>query len=300
MTAIMSPGQGAQRVGIFEPWLVDSDATLRLKQLAACCDFDLLEAGSTWTAEQLVDTRIAQPVIFAASLVAAESMRDAGFTPSVVLGHSVGEWCAAVLCGALSAEDAMTLVAARGDAMALACGANPSALAAILGGEREANIAHAVQFGLSVANDNATQIVVGGPVSAIESLAQNPPPKSRVMVLRVAGAFHTDAMLPAVDHVRATAASVHTKNPTVPFVSNLDGDVVDDGQQLLERLIRQIAQPVRWDLCVASLQRLGVDSAVEVAPAGTLTGIMRRAAPEIECFQVDSPADARTFVEHAP
>jgi [acyl-carrier-protein] S-malonyltransferase len=106
-------------------------------------------------------------------------------------------------------------------------------------------------------------------------------------------------MQPAVDPLRALATGISTLTPTVGVLSNKDGAVVTDGSEVLDRIVNQIANPVRWDLCMETLATLGVTGVIEVAPAGTLVGLIKRAVPSIEQFALKSPADidaARAFV----
>lgn len=278
------------------PWLQTTGTSADLMRLSKIAGFDLIAAGTNWDSERIRDTRVAQPLIFATSLVTARTLLRRGVSPNVVAGHSIGEWCAAVLAGVLTDEDAMRLVTVRATAMAQACANTPSAMAAVLGGERDEVLARIEELGLEVANDNgAGQIVAGGDVAAIEQLCTTAPQRARVRKLEVAGAFHTSLMKPAVAEVKAAAASVKPKSAGIPLISNLDGSMRTDGLEILSRLIRQISQPVRWDLCMATLGHLRVQQTIEVTPAGTLTGLIRRALPDVETIRIDTPQDADEY-----
>ncbi len=297
MLIFISPGQGAQKPGILTPWLADPTSQEQLEMLASVVDFDLVAAGTTWDATQIRDTRIAQPLIFASSLLSAFAAIRNGVKPAAVSGHSVGEWCASVLAGVLSATDAMALVAARGDAMAVACESSPTGLAAVLGGDRATVIDAATSHGLALANDNGPgQIVVGGAVEQLNAFAAESPTGSRVRKLDVAGAFHTEAMRPAVAAVATVAADVTTHDADVPLISNRDGSAVTNGRQILDRLVDQIALPVRWDLVMTTLGSIGTTVTVETCPAGTLSGILRRTMPTVTKLQINTPADAAALV----
>lgn len=274
------------------PWVADQTAKNHLDRLNHYVDFDLIEAGTEATADHIKDTRVAQPLIFAASLVAAYSAIDQGITPTLVTGHSVGEWCASVLAGVLADTDAMALVAARGAAMALACDQQPTGLAAVLGGDRDAIVEVAGSFNLSVANDNGPgQIVLGGAMDDLHRFADAAPGRSRVRILEVAGAFHTAAMQPAVATMRQLAAPIATSDAAIPMISNLDGAAITSGRQILDRMVDQIAAPVRWDQVMETMLALKVPVSVEVCPAGTLSGIVRRALPGVDTQRVDTPSD---------
>jgi [acyl-carrier-protein] S-malonyltransferase len=191
----------------------------------------------------------------------------------------------------------MKLVRTRGVEMAKAAGVSPSGMAAVLGGDRQVVLRAISDLGLVAANDNGGgQIVAAGDLDALAQLA---PEGARVRPLAVAGAFHTSYMQSAVEPLRTLAASIATSTPSVGVLSNKDGEVVNDGKEVLDRIVNQIANPVRWDLCMETLVSLGVTGVIEVAPAGTLVGLIKRAAPSIEQFAFKSPADldaARAFV----
>jgi len=281
---------------MLSPWLADRAARAHLELLNEAVDFDLLEAGSQWDSERIRDTRIAQPLIFASSLVAAYAAIDAGLRPAGASGHSIGEWCASVVAGALNAHDAIRLVAARGIAMAQACEQAPTGLVAALGGTRSDVVQAAHEHGLVVANDNGPgQIVVGGPIDQLADLIASPPAGTRIRQLDVAGAFHTNAMQPAVATMAELAAGVETHDASIPVYSNRDGASLYDGQQILDRMIEQIALPVRWDLVMDSLESAGTTTAIEMCPAGSLRGILRRRLPAIESHQVNIPSDASSL-----
>ena len=293
MLLFTAPGQGAQKPGILEPWIEDPVSRDQLEMLDSAVDFDLIDAGRSWNSQEIRDTKVAQPLIFAASLVSANAAIRSNAKPAAVTGHSVGEWSASVLAGVLSATDAMTLVCARGNAMALACEQHPTGLVAVLGGDRREVLDAAAASGLALANDNGPgQLVVGGSTAQLAQFSAHPPPKSRVRSLDVAGGFHTAAMASAVAAVTEFAAGITTHDAEVPLISNRDGNALTNGQEILGRMIDQIALPVRWDLVMETLAALGTTVTVEICPAGTLSGILRRAMPHLVQYQINSPADA--------
>ena len=169
-------------------------------------------------------------------------------------------------------------------------------MSAVLGGDREVVLKTISDLGLVAANDNGGgQIVAAG---SLDALAQLAPEGARVRALAVAGAFHTSYMQPAVEPLRALAQSLIATDSFVPVISNRDGEQVSGGREILDRIVSQIASPVRWDLCMQRLATLGVTGVIEVAPAGTLVGLVKRAVPTIEQFALKSPADidaAREF-----
>ncbi|CAN2186470.1 FabD (acyl-carrier-protein) S-malonyltransferase [Candidatus Nanopelagicaceae bacterium] len=295
MLAIIAPGQGSQTPGMLASWLEDSAQAELLSSWSQEIDLDLFHLGTTADAEEIKDTANAQPLIVAAGLLSANALNLSGKF-SYVAGHSVGEITAASIAGSLSALDAMKLVRARGIEMAKAAATTPAGMSAVLGGDRDVVLKAIADLGLVAANDNGGgQIVAAGSLDALARLA---PDGARVRALAVAGAFHTSYMQAAVDPLRTLAQSLATTEPAVPVISNRDGEEVSDGRDILNRIVSQIANPVRWDLCMQRLATLGVTGVIEVAPAGTLVGLIKRAVPTIEQFALKSPADidaAREF-----
>ena len=210
----------------------------------------------------------------------------------MLAGHSIGEVTAAALAGVLTYEQAISFAARRGAEMAAACAATPSSMVAVIGGDPDEVIAAILEAGLTPANRNGSgQIVAAGAVEAIATLTENPPPRARVRPLQVAGAFHTTYMSSAEQNLQAVAARLAPAHPTRTLLSNADGAVVSDGATVLTRLVGQVTRPVRWDLCLDTLRGLGVSGIVELAPAGTLTGIARRELPGVHLVAVKTPAD---------
>ena len=303
MLVIVAPGQGAQTPGFLQPWLEHAQFAARLEWLSAVAGLDLAHYGTEADADTIRDTRVAQPLLVASSLIAALDLVPAD-GPAIVgafSGHSVGELAAAAASEALSPEQAMVLVRERGIAMADAAATTPTSMTAVLGGDRDEVLASLDKHGLTAANDNGPgQIVAAGTVEQLAALADEPPAKARLIPLSVAGAFHTDHMAPAVDRLASLARSVSTQAPHTPVISNADGQAVRDGDDVLARIVRQISRPVRWDLCMETMLRLGVTGMLELPPAGTLTGIARRAMKGVETFALKTPDqldEARAFCE---
>lgn len=286
MLALIAPGQGSQTPGMLQPWITDSAKTELLRQWSEAIDLDLIQLGTTADADEIRDTANAQPLIVAAGLLSAGTL-DLEGEFSFVAGHSVGEITAAALAGVITSVDALRLVRVRGLEMAKAAAASPSGMSAVLGGDREAVLKAILDAGLVAANDNGGgQIVAAGDLQALASLA---PEGARVRALQVAGAFHTDFMSPAVSAFGDFAATITTSDPVVGVISNRDGQVLSSGSEIITRIVSQVANPVRWDLCMATMQSSGVTRALEVAPAGTLVGLLKRAAESIAGFAFKSP-----------
>jgi len=297
--AIIAPGQGSQTPGMLSTWIENPEYKALIESWSQAIDLDLLHLGTTADADEIKDTANAQPLIVATSLLGAHALGLTNF--AVTSGHSVGELAAAALSGAISSSDALSLVRSRGVEMAKAAAASPAGMSAVLGGDRTDVLAAIAALNLVAANDNgAGQIVAAGDLTALAQLSDNPPASTRVRALAVAGAFHTSYMQPAVEPLRTKAATIATHPVQINVISNMDGEVVSDGAEVLTRIVNQIANPVRWDLCMETMKSLGVTGVIELPPAGTLVGLLKRASSEIETFALKSADDlpaAREFAE---
>jgi [acyl-carrier-protein] S-malonyltransferase len=285
---ITAPGQGAQTPGFLSAWLEHPGVAEQVGTWSELADRDLIRLGTVGTAEEITDTAVAQPLIVAAALVAAGLLPG---EPDAAVGHSVGELGAGVLAGVISAADAMRLARVRGAAMASACDSEATGMTAVLGGDEETVLAAIEAAGLTPANVNgAGQIVAGGTLAQLEAFAASPPPGARLRSLRVAGAFHTRHMASGVGALAAAASSgIVVKDPAITLLSNADGRVVTSGQAWIERIVAQVAAPVRWDLCMTAMQDMGVTALLELPPAGTLTGLAKRGLKGVETLALKTP-----------
>ncbi len=296
MLLIAAPGQGAQTPGFLSPWLELPGVAEHLATWSDLVSCDLITYGTTGTQDEIRDTAVAQPLLVAAALAAAQALSSGtggALTGHItVAGHSVGELAAGALAGVISPSDALILVGVRGKAMAKAAAVTPTSMTAVLGGDEAAVLARIEECGLTPANINgAGQIVAAGTVGQLAAFAADPPAKSRLRPLQVAGAFHTSHMAPAVEALRAASAGVEVADPALSVLSNRDGAVVRSGSDWLERVITQVSAPVRWDLCMRAMNDLGVSAFIELPPAGALTGLAKRALPGAAFLGLKTPAD---------
>ncbi|GAA2626698.1 ACP S-malonyltransferase [Paractinoplanes durhamensis] len=304
MLAVLSPGQGSQKPGFLSPWLALPGAETRLRWWSALAGVDLLHLGTEADAEEIKDTARTQPLLVAASLLAAEHLplHDVG----LVAGHSVGELGAAALAGVLPAEAAIALAGVRGREMAAACALEATGMSAVLGGDADEVLAAIERHGLHPANRNSTgQIVAAGSLDGLAKLAAEPPAKARIVALKVAGAFHTPYMAPVEAALAAIAGGITVHDPARLLLSDLDGTAVGHGHEMVQRLVHQVTAPVRWDLCMRTLKDLGVTGVIELPPAGTLAGLVKRelkgeGAPEIVTLNTpdDLPAARDLIARH--
>ncbi|TDN92861.1 ACP S-malonyltransferase [Microbacterium sp. BK668] len=291
MIIAVFPGQGSQSPGFLAPWLERDGARERLAQYSEWADVDLIAAGTEWDADRIRDTRVAQPLIVAASLLSWNSLDGRGRV-SGVAGHSVGEFAAAAAAGVLSEEDALRLVGIRGRAMAEAAAAEQTGMSAVIGGDEASVVSRLEELDLTPANYNGGgQLVAAGALDALQKLAADPVAGTRVIPLQVAGAFHTRYMAPAVDKLRDAASQVATNDPALRVWTNRDGSVVESGAAYRDLLVEQVASPVRWDLCMTSFADAGVTGLVELSPAGTLVGLAKRALRGVPGVALKTPDD---------
>lgn len=299
MIVVVAPGQGSQSAGFLNPWLEVDGVREHLGRLGEAAKVDLIAHGTTSDDDTIRDTKIAQPLIVAASVVTAKVLLD-GRRDRVgaVAGHSVGEFAAASVAGILSDEDALALVGVRGRAMADEAAKIETGMSALLGGEAADIDARLAELGLTAANMNGGgQVVVAGSKAALAALAENPPAGARVIPLSVAGAFHTSYMEGAVETLRGAAAEVTSSHPTLPIYTNKNGSRVADGGAYLDLLVGQVSNPVRWDLCMESFATDGVTGVIELAPAGALVGLVKRALKGTPTVAIKTPDDIAAAIE---
>ena len=290
MLAIVAPGQGAQVPGMLHAWLELPGVADQLNALSAASGLDLVAHGTTSDADTIRDTAVAQPLIVAAGLISWNALNAPA--ADVVAGHSVGEITAAVVSGVLTPAQAMGFVQLRGAGMAQAAANVATGMSAVLGGEASVVVTKAVEHGLTPANMNgAGQIVVAGTLEQLDAFANDAPEGGRVRPLPVAGAFHTSHMAPAVAALETYAASMSTADPVAVLLSNADGNSINGGAEALRRLVAQVSNPVRWDLCMDMMVSMGVTGLVELSPGGTLGGLAKRAMPGVAAVAVKNPED---------
>ncbi|MFD4505736.1 ACP S-malonyltransferase [Streptomyces sp. NPDC058457] len=294
MLVLVAPGQGAQTPGFLTPWLDLPGVEDRLRAWSDAIGLDLVHYGTDADADEIRDTAVAQPLLVAAGLVSGAALGDmANIAPGAVAGHSVGEFTAAAFAGVLDATAALTLVRRRGLAMAEAAAITETGMSALLGGDPEVSVAHLEKLGLTPANINgAGQIVAAGTLEQLAALNEDKPEGVRkVVALKVAGAFHTHHMGPAVEKLTEAAEELAPLDPKFTYVSNKDGQAVASGEEIVARLVGQVANPVRWDLCMETFKELGVTALLEVCPGGTLTGLAKRALPGVKTLALKTPDD---------
>jgi len=287
------------------PWLELDGVRDQAAAMSDRTHLDLIALGTTAGADEIKDTAVTQPLVVATALLAAGQL---SLPPgAAVAGHSVGELAAAALAGVLPSLDAVDLAAVRGQAMSAACALTPTGMSAIMGGDVATVLGTLAELDLVGANVNGGgQIVAAGSTEALAALAADPPAGTRVIALPVAGAFHTSYMASAeatvADHVR----SITPADPQRPLLTNSDGSVIGgpgSGATFLQLLVAQVTRPVRWDQCMATLAHMGVTGVLELPPAGTLVGLVKRELKGVATLALKTPKDLDAvtgfFAEHA-
>jgi [acyl-carrier-protein] S-malonyltransferase len=283
-------------------WLQDDESLTLVNQFSEICEINLLELGTTSDQSKVTATNNAQPLIASLAFLSAKKLTWEKYQGIIFSGHSVGELSACSLAGFYSMQDAMQLVAVRGNAMAeAAMSSQATGMSAVLGGKKEDVIEHIQKYNLVPANVNSEgQIIASGLLTDLERLAENPPDSTKVRRLDVAGAFHSEFMKPAEAKLAQQFNQINLNKPRFRYISNKDGSVVTESSDLKNRLVSQISSPVRWDMCQATMKDLGVTGMLELAPGGVLTGIAKREMPGVERFAIKSPEDitaAQDFID---
>jgi [acyl-carrier-protein] S-malonyltransferase len=307
-TAFLFPGQGSQKVGmgsdlldarpdVFDRFLEQADAASGLPIRRLCLEGPI---------EELTATEAAQPALFATSLAVVEVARESGLEPDFVAGHSLGEYTAAVVSGALEVEDGMRLVSRRGRLMADIQSERPGTMAAIIGlpKERVEELCSEASSEGSVAPANLntpSQIVCSGEEAAVLRLIElaEAAGADKAIQLKVGAAFHSVLMEPVQSALAETMETIEWSDPETPLVGNASGEVKTTGNAVREALVAQIASPVLWVECVKTLVDSGCDTFLELGSGRVLTGLVRQIDPEVETFAADSPKKLAKFRERS-
>ena len=301
MICIACPGQGSQAPGFLEPWLEIATFSNHIKAFSDVLGIDLIRLGTVSDADEIRDTKIAQPLIVASGIASYLTLKDSlgdALDVSATAGHSVGEITAAFVSGIFDSETALKFVQKRGNEMANAASLSPSSMAAVVGGEIDQVLSHLASLGLAAANYNgAGQVVAAGSKELIESLVSSPPAGARVVALAVAGAFHTAFMEPARPALAEFAKDVIVKDPKVTVWTNNNGELISSGQEFLNLMVNQVSNPVRWDKTMESMTEAKVSVMIELLPAGALSGIAKRAMPNTVAIALKTPADLDKVAE---
>lgn len=298
--AVVFPGQGSQFPGMADPWTEHELGREVLDRASAALGRDVVEGCRDEGA--LARTDFVQPALLACGVAAFRVLEAEGCIPVGAAGHSLGEFAALVAAGVLELEDALQVVLVRGRAMAEAGSVHPGAMCALLGvgPEGAAELCELARGAdvLVVANENSPQqVVLSGSVAAVERAeALAAERRIRAVRLKVAGAFHSPLMEPAVAPLAEALAAVALRAPRFPIAENVTGELTTDPEELRRLLVRQVVSPVRWSRCVQALAAAGADTFVEAGPGDVLTRLAKRIVPQARAVAVGTPADALALV----
>ena len=298
--AWLFPGQGAQHVGMGKDLHDEVPAARAVFEAAdEALGFLLSELCFEGPEDELTRTVNTQPALVAHGIAALAAAIDQGSiseAPALLAGHSLGEYAALIAAGAISFEDGIRLVRERGRLMQEACDAEPGTMAAILGLDRDTLEPICAEHGAAVCNENAAgNISIGGTAEAVAaaSEAASEAGASRVVPLRVAGAFHTPLMASAAEGMAAVLAAAPFSDPATPVVSNVTAQPLTAGSDLAAELRDQITSPVLWLDSLRTMLDAGVTSFVEFGPGRVLTGTVGRTDRSAVVRNVATASDAR-------
>ena len=281
MKAYVFPGQGAQFPGMGQDLFESSTvAQARFKQAEDILGFDIASVMFEGTPEQLKETKVTQPAIFLHSVILAECLEDA-FEPSMVAGHSLGEFSALVAAGSLSFGDGLRLVSARANAMQEACERQASTMAAVLGLDNDVveQICKATEGTVVAANYNCPgQLVVSGEVPAVEAACEafTEAGARRAILLPVGGAFHSPLMEPAREKLAKAIADADIQPPRCPIYQNVSAEPTSDPELIRTQLVAQLTAPVRWTQTMEAMMADGASEMIEVGPGKVLQGLFKK------------------------
>jgi len=296
--AFLFPGQGSQAVGMGRAFAESSKSAAAVwKEADAALGFALSRLCFDGPEEELTLTANAQPALLTASVAAAAALAERGIAPQLAAGHSLGEYSALVVAGALRFADAVKLVRKRGEFMQDAVPVGTGAMAALLGVDlptaEQVCIEAAQGEVVGVANINSPgQIVIAGHRTAVERAVKTAAERGgkKSVLLPVSAPFHSALMKPAADRLAAELERVAVSAPRFPIVRNVDAGVTTSVEDVKPFLVRQVASPVRWTDCLERLSREGAGAFLEVGPGRVLTGLLKRTLEGVGGLPVEDPA----------
>lgn len=303
--AFVFPGQGSQSVGMLDAWSDNAVATETIRQASLALDQDLAELMRQGPSTALDLTTNTQPVMLAAAVAMYNAWIEAGgTTPTVVAGHSLGEYSALTAAGALDLQDAVRLVRVRADAMQAAVPVGTGAMAAILGLD-DATVQQVCADAagdqvVEAVNFNApAQVVIAGHTAAVERACERAKERGarRAVMLSVSAPFHSSLLRPAADVLEQALAEVTMQAPSMALINNVDVASPDQQDAIKNALARQAWHPVRWVETIQLMKRVGVTHVIECGPGKVLSGLTRRIDRDLVSLSISDPASMQVVLE---
>lgn len=294
--AVLFPGQGSQFPEMVDPWVGHPASAAVLREAHDVLGFDVAEVCRD--AAALTSTEVVQPAMLVCDVAAFRVLEGEGLRPSAACGHSLGEFAALVAADVIDFAPALLAVRDRGEAMERACAARPGAMTALIGPSADEVGAICAEAAagdeLVVANENSPQqTVIAGAVPAVERAETRARERGHQAVrLRVAGAFHSPLMAPALGPIAAAIARLDFRAPRFTIVPNVSGEACEDPDVLEDLLCRHVVSPVRWLASMENLAKMGVETFIEAGPGDVLSRLARRCVPGSRVVTVGSPEDA--------
>jgi len=303
--AFVFPGQGSQSVGMMDAWKDHAVSMEVLEKAGKALGEDLISLIANGPAEQLNLTTNTQPVMLASSIAMFAAWQAAGGPqPSLMAGHSLGEYAALTAAGSIELEDAVRAVRVRADAMQAAVPVGTGAMAAILGLEDDAVIAACEQSAqgevVEAVNFNApSQVVIAGHKGAVERAieAAKAAGAKRAVLLPVSAPFHSSLLKPAAAVLQETLSKIEIKSPQIPVIHNVDVQVHTDPVEIRQALVDQAWHPVRWAQTIEAMAQQGITHVVECGPGKVLTGLVKRINPNLVGLSINDPASLVSVME---
>ena len=291
MKTYVFPGQGAQFIGMGKDLYEQSaEAKAMFEQANEILGFNITDIMFAGTDEELKQTNVTQPAIFLHSVILAKTL---GVKPDMVAGHSLGEFSALVVAGALSFEDGLSLVSKRATAMQKACEMEKSTMAAILGLKDDVveNICAEIPEVVVAANYNCPgQLVISGSIVGVDKACEalTAAGAKRAIKLNVGGAFHSPCMEPARVELAAAIEEAQISEPVCPIYQNVDAKPYTNPAQIKENLIAQLTAPVRWTQTVENMVNDGANDFTEIGPGAVLCGLIKKVSREAQTQNIQA------------
>lgn len=297
-TGLLFSGQGAQSVGMAKSLYESSEAVRELFNRADdALSMKLSKYCFEGPSSDLTKTSICQPALFLHGFAVVQIMRERGILgePATALGLSLGELTAHAFAGTFSFEEGLKIVAERGRLMQEACDASQGAMASFIGGTPESVAEYCKEFDVDMSNINCPgQVVISGEAAKVAAAVEAA--KSRkafklVVMLKVAGAYHSRLMEPACKKFEEFLEGIEFKSPRIPVFTNVTGDAVFDPTEIKKNLVKQVVKTVRWEDCVRNAAKLGIEKFYECGPGGVLAGMVRRIDKTLEIKSIAEISD---------